>query len=42
MLVLSNLIMFYFDQYNNLTARKEFDSYKLAVNDFYRFEMEHF
>jgi hypothetical protein len=32
----------YFDQYNNLTARKEFDSYKLAANDFYRFEIERF
>jgi hypothetical protein len=32
----------YFDNYNNLTARKEFDDYKAKANDFYRFEIERF
>lgn len=32
----------YFDEFNNLKARSEFDSYKNSVDDFYRFEIERF
>nr|WP_295933618.1 DEAD/DEAH box helicase family protein [uncultured Dyadobacter sp.] len=32
----------YFDSFNNLKAREEFDDYKASVNDFYRFEIERF
>jgi len=32
----------YFDSYNNLRARPEFDQYKASVNDFYRYEIERF
>lgn len=32
----------YFDDYNNLRSRPEFEVYKNSVNDFYRFEIERF
>jgi len=32
----------YFDEYNNLSSRPEFDNYKNSINDFYRFEIERF
>ena len=38
----SQLQYLYFDQYNNLRSRPEFETYKNSVNDFYRFEIERF
>ncbi|WP_294962308.1 DEAD/DEAH box helicase family protein [uncultured Flavobacterium sp.] len=32
----------YFDDYNNLRSRPEFENYKNSVDDFYRFEIERF
>jgi hypothetical protein len=32
----------YFDGFNNLKSRPEFDAYKAAANDLYRFEIERF
>jgi hypothetical protein len=32
----------YFDNFNNLKSRPEFENYKSSANDFYRFEIERF